>query len=76
MKRIESAFMAPVLIVILWTGAAWGQTARWTEQKANAWYVQQPWLVGNVMVPKRQRSISWRCGRRQVSMEPAQARND
>jgi hypothetical protein len=52
MKRIKSAFMAPVLIVILGTGAAWGQTARWTEQKANAWYAQQPWLVGSNYVPK------------------------
>jgi hypothetical protein len=52
MKRIKSAFMAPALIVILWTGAAWGQTARWTEQKANAWYAQQPWLVGSNYVPK------------------------
>ena len=47
MKRIESAFMTPVLLVILCTGAAWAQTVRWTEQKANAWYAQQPWLVGS-----------------------------
>jgi len=23
------------------------QTARWTEQKANDWYAEQPWLVGD-----------------------------
>lgn len=28
------------------------QTARWTETKANAWYQQQPWLVGSNYVPK------------------------
>jgi hypothetical protein len=28
------------------------QTPRWTEQKANAWYTQQPWLVGSNYVPK------------------------
>ena len=28
------------------------QTARWPEQKANAWYAQQPWLVGSNYVPK------------------------
>src|SRR3954471_16916596 len=28
------------------------QTARWTEAKANAWYQQQPWLVGSNYVPK------------------------
>src|ERR1700737_4161976 len=27
-------------------------TARWTEAKANAWYGQQPWLVGSNYVPK------------------------
>jgi len=52
MKRIKSAFMTPVLLVILFTGATWAQTARWTEQKANAWYAQQPWLVGSNYVPK------------------------
>src|ERR1700722_18282331 len=25
--------------------------ARWTEAKANAWYAQQPWLVGANYVP-------------------------
>src|SRR5437016_4770271 len=25
---------------------------RWPEQKANAWYAQQPWLVGSNYVPK------------------------
>lgn len=29
-----------------------GQDARWSEQKANAWYAQQPWLVGSNYVPK------------------------
>jgi len=28
------------------------QTTRWPEQKANAWYGQQPWLVGSNYVPK------------------------
>jgi len=27
------------------------QTARWTEQKAQAWYSLQPWLVGSNYVP-------------------------
>jgi len=34
------------------TGAMGDQTARWPEQKANAWYAQQPWLVGSNYVPK------------------------
>jgi hypothetical protein len=28
------------------------QTARWSEQKANGWYAQQPWLVGSNYVPR------------------------
>src|SRR5438094_5809803 len=27
------------------------QTARWPEAKAQAWYAQQPWLVGSNYVP-------------------------
>jgi hypothetical protein len=32
--------------------AAGSQTARWTEQRANAWYAEQPWLVGSNYAPK------------------------
>src|ERR1700739_2150276 len=28
------------------------QTSRWSEQKANDWYAQQPWLVGSNYIPK------------------------
>src|SRR2546421_10463399 len=53
MKIAKSAFLTPVLIVAaLFTSAARAQTPRWTEQKANAWYAQQPWLVGSNYVPK------------------------
>ena len=36
--------------------SGWGQSspvlpARWTAQKANAWYAQQPWLVGANYIP-------------------------
>jgi hypothetical protein len=26
-------------------------SARWTEQQANAWYQQQPWLMGSNFIP-------------------------
>jgi hypothetical protein len=53
-KRFQFAFVkAAVLSVIsVCTSALWGQTARWPEQKANAWYARQPWLVGSNYVPK------------------------
>jgi hypothetical protein len=28
------------------------QSARWSEQRANEWYAQQPWLVGSNYIPK------------------------
>jgi hypothetical protein len=31
---------------------AFSQTQRWSEQKANDWYAQQPWLVGSDYIPK------------------------
>jgi Cellulase (glycosyl hydrolase family 5) len=36
----------------LCASAAQGQTARWSEAKANQWYAQQPWLVGSNYIPK------------------------
>jgi hypothetical protein len=35
----------------LWLCAAPAQTSRWSEQKANDWYAQQPWLVGSNFIP-------------------------
>ncbi len=40
------------MLVATFPSAAPGQTARWPEQKANAWYAQQPWLVGSNYVPR------------------------
>ena len=36
-------------VVVATCGAA--QPSRWTEQKANDWYAQQPWLVGSNYIP-------------------------
>ncbi|MGB6429418.1 MAG: hypothetical protein WBF06_02450, partial [Candidatus Acidiferrales bacterium] len=33
------------------TGAFAQEPARWTAEQANAWYAQQPWLVGSNFVP-------------------------
>ena len=53
MKRFQSVFMRALLIAVgLSTSAIADQTARWTEQKANAWYAQQPWLIGSNYIPK------------------------
>jgi hypothetical protein len=52
-NKFQSVFTRALLIAVgFYASAAGGQTARWTEQKANAWYGQQPWLVGSNYVPK------------------------
>jgi Cellulase (glycosyl hydrolase family 5) len=40
------------LLVLVFVSSLWAQTARWSEQKANDWYAQQPWLVGSNYIPK------------------------
>ncbi|HXO61269.1 MAG TPA: hypothetical protein VN850_05600 [Candidatus Acidoferrales bacterium] len=58
MIRNKFAFVIFVLMVSKLIGADFcagklgAQTGRWTEQKANAWYAQQPWLVGSNYVPE------------------------
>jgi hypothetical protein len=44
--------LTAVLIVLFSCTTSSTQTARWPEQKANAWYAQQPWLVGSNYIPK------------------------
>ena len=41
-----------VIATGLCASEARAHTERWTEQKANAWYEHQPWLVGSNYVPK------------------------
>jgi hypothetical protein len=53
MKKTMRLFMMIAVIAVgVCANAARGQTAPWAEQKANAWYAQQPWLVGSNYIPK------------------------
>src|SRR5260370_27248946 len=53
MKILNSIFViAALMAVLLHISAAKAQSPRWPEQKANAWYAQQPWLVGSNYTPK------------------------
>ena len=53
MKRINSFLLITTLAALTsHSGIARAQTSRWTEEKANAWYAQQPWQVGGNYVPK------------------------
>jgi hypothetical protein len=52
-NRPKCLCMAVALIVFsACAPLARAQTSRWTEQKANDWYAQQPWLVGSNYIPK------------------------
>src|SRR6266852_440969 len=52
-KKLKPVFTTAVLIMVgMCASVVSAQTTRWPEQKANAWYAQQPWLVGSNYVPK------------------------
>jgi hypothetical protein len=50
LKRIEILLLGMITLVLGVAGAS-AQT-RWSEHRANAWYAQQPWLVGSNYIPK------------------------
>ena len=52
MNRTRSFFVLFFLMVCTLGGDAYAQDHRWSEQKANDWYKQQPWLVGANYIPK------------------------
>jgi hypothetical protein len=51
LSRQPVSTAALLILVGLCAGSAAAQTARWPEAKAQAWYAQQPWLVGSNYVP-------------------------
>ncbi|MGA8669585.1 MAG: 1,4-beta-xylanase [Terracidiphilus sp.] len=54
-SRIRSSHVVLFLLVVMMGFAAQGRQARaqerWTEERANAWYAQQPWPVGADFLP-------------------------
>jgi hypothetical protein len=40
-----------VIVAVCVTSQVWAERLRWTEEKANAWYQEQPWLVGSNYIP-------------------------
>ena len=52
-RKLKYGLILPGLIVLICgVSAASQQAVRWSEQKANVWYAQQPWLVGSNYIPK------------------------
>ena len=52
MPKFKFLLLHLVICAALLVITAAAQTPRWTEQKANDWYGQQPWLVGSNYIPK------------------------
>jgi len=50
-KKYSSHFVALAFFLFAASFAS-AQTSRWSEQKANEWYAQQPWLLGSNYYPK------------------------
>ena len=45
-------FVIAALVSVCLANIARAQTPRWTEAKAQAWYAQQPWMVGSNYIPQ------------------------
>ena len=53
MRRLNFILKTALLMAVSFCASAVSaQRARWTEQKAQAWYAQQPWLVGSNYIPR------------------------
>jgi hypothetical protein len=49
---VKNLISNAILIFLFFSSFSPAQTSRWSEQKANDWYAQQPWLVGSNYIPK------------------------
>jgi len=53
LKIVRFRLIPTILLLAAACSAAQGQSSqRWTEQRANDWYAQQPWLVGSNFIPQ------------------------
>src|SRR5580692_6278533 len=52
MPKFTVTMLHSLICVLAFLITASAQTPRWTEQRANDWYAQQPWLVGSNYIPK------------------------
>lgn len=52
LKKLWPVFTRALVIALALCASAAAQTGRWSEAKANAWYGEQPWLIGSNYVPK------------------------
>ena len=50
-KTPVGLFVRLALCFFVVSGSLFAQTARWTAERAKAWYHEQPWLVGSNYIP-------------------------
>src|SRR5580700_7225614 len=52
-RLVPGSLLASCVLILALDGlaATSGKPERWTEAQANAWYAQQPWLVGSNYIP-------------------------
>jgi len=48
---LKRSISTVLLLMLAWSTQLLAETQRWPEEKANAWYQQQPWLVGSNFIP-------------------------
>jgi hypothetical protein len=51
MHKVSHLVVTLFILLFAFSAAGTSQPARWSEQKANEWYAQQPWLVGSNYIP-------------------------
>ncbi len=49
--KLRSMLFAAVIVFVAAHAPLAAQSSRWSEERANAWYAQQPWLVGANYIP-------------------------
>jgi len=52
LKINKSCFLVSFFVLSVLVSSVCAQTTRWSQQKADDWYAQQPWLVGSNYIPK------------------------
>src|ERR1035438_9401531 len=51
MRMQHLTFFLIIVVALVFCAPLHGQQQRWTEDRANQWYRQQPWLVGANFLP-------------------------
>jgi len=48
---VKRSSCAILMLILAFSSLGFAVASRWSEEKANSWYQQQPWLVGSNFIP-------------------------